>query len=100
MSNTNDIQKPATLAYEDTKKSLADIINNCGFPLFVVEPILKELLDEVRAVRKKQYETDKERYEAELKKATADEGDGIEVIDDTEAVSDVDTEEAIDSVEE
>jgi hypothetical protein len=42
-------------------------INNCQLPMFVIEPILQDLLDQVKAMVQKQYEADKVQYEAQLK---------------------------------
>ena len=44
-----------------------DEINNCQLPMFVIEPILQDLLDQVRTAAQKQYESDKRQYEEQLK---------------------------------
>lgn len=45
---------------------MADLINNSGLPPFVMEPIVKDMLLEIQAATKKQYEYDKEQYEQAL----------------------------------
>ena len=60
------MNKPITIIYEEFKQQLADLINNSGLPILMIEPILQNYLNEVRAVIKKQYETDKRAYEASL----------------------------------
>ena len=47
---------------------LVEEINNCKLPMFVIEPILQELLDQVKIMAQKQYEADKMQYEEQLKK--------------------------------
>ena len=55
-----------TVKYEEFKRDLANLINNSGLPAFVVEPVLKDYLIEIKDVVKKQYETDKSQYESSL----------------------------------
>lgn len=57
------MDKPITLVRSDFIKDIANVINNSGLPAFVIEPILKNFLDEVRIVMNQQYENDKIQYE-------------------------------------
>lgn len=61
-----NIVKPITLIRQEFVDTLVDEINNCQLPMFVIEPILQDLLDQVRAAAQKQYEADKAQYEAQL----------------------------------
>jgi hypothetical protein len=61
------MNKPFTLVYEDFKQELANAINNCGLPALVIESILRDYLNEIRAVAQSQYHSDKAKYEAYLK---------------------------------
>lgn len=60
------MEKPLTLVFEELKKDIADLINCSGLPAFMVEPILKEYMNEVHVSAMRQYEYDKEQYEAYL----------------------------------
>ena len=60
------MNKPITMVYEEFKQQLADLINNSGLPVFVIEPILQNYLSEVRTLVKRQYEYDKAQYEEAL----------------------------------
>ena len=62
-----NIVKPITLIRQEFVDTLVDEINNCQLPMFVIEPILQDLLDQVRTVAQKQYELDKRQYEEQLK---------------------------------
>jgi len=62
-----NIVKPITLIRQEFVDTLVEKINNCQLPMFVIEPILQDLLDQVKVVVQKQYETDKAQYEAQLK---------------------------------
>lgn len=64
-----NIVKPITLIRQEFVDTLVEEINNCQLPMFVIEPILQDLLDQVKVAVKKQYETDKARYEAQLNEA-------------------------------
>ena len=63
MDTNNTISKPMILVREEVIDSLVATINNSGLPLFVIEPILKDLLNEVRIGVKKEYESEKSNYE-------------------------------------
>ena len=68
------MNKPITVIYEDFKQELADLINNCELPFFVIENVLQNYLAEAKFIAKKQYEIDKTRYE----KSLSDSSDSIE----------------------
>lgn len=60
------ITKPISVARQEFIEKIVNEINTCGLPLFVVEPILKDLLNEVSAAVKRQYEKEKAQYEQAL----------------------------------
>jgi hypothetical protein len=62
-----NIVKPVTLIRQEFVDTLVEEINNCPLPMFVIEPILQDLLDQVKVMVQKQYEADKAQYEAQLK---------------------------------
>lgn len=61
-----NIVKPITLIRQEFVETLVEEINNCQLPMFVIEPILQNLLNQVKAAVQEQYETDKAQYEAQL----------------------------------
>ena len=61
-----NIVKPITLIRQEFVDTLVEEINNCQLPMFVIEPILQDLLDQVKVAAQKQYEADKVQYEAQL----------------------------------
>lgn len=63
------MSKPITVAYEDLKSGIAELINGSGLPAFMIEPVIKDFLIEIKDVAKQQYEYDKEQYDAEMSKA-------------------------------
>ena len=62
----NIVVKPITLIRQEFVDTLVEEINNCQLPMFVIEPILQNLLDQVKVAVQKQYEADKAQYEAQL----------------------------------
>lgn len=58
--------KPVSVARQEFIEQLVDNINNCQLPMFVIEPILQDMLNMVRAAAQKQYEAEKAQYEAQL----------------------------------
>ena len=61
-----NIVKPITLIRQEFVDTLVEEINNCQLPMFVITPILQDLLDQVKVAANKQYEADKVQYEAQL----------------------------------
>lgn len=57
------MDKPITLIVEETKMKLAEVINTCGLPPFIIEPMLSEFLKETQFAVRKQYELDKAEYD-------------------------------------
>lgn len=65
------MKKPSTVAYEEFKQNVADLINNSGLPIFIVEAVLQNYLNEARVIARNQYEADKAEYEEFLRKGSA-----------------------------
>lgn len=65
-----EIIKPITLVREELIKNLIELINSQQLPMFVIESILKDLLDEVHNLNIKQTEEDKKKYQEALQKAS------------------------------
>ena len=63
MSENKKIEKPTILLIEDFKNGLANLINNSNLPTFIIEPILKDFLNETRIIINRQYEAEKAQYE-------------------------------------
>lgn len=64
-----NIVKPATLARRELIDKLVEVINESQLPMFVITPILEDLLAEVKSVEQKEYEADKAQYEQQLAQA-------------------------------
>lgn len=61
------IEKPIMVVRQEFIDAIYDNINNCGLPLFIIEPILKDVYLEVRSMSQKQYEVEKADYESKLR---------------------------------
>lgn len=57
--------KPITVARAEFASALVELCNNAQLPFFVIESILKDVLQEVHAASVKQYEAEKAEYEKE-----------------------------------
>ena len=64
-----NIAKPVTLVRRELIDKLVEVINESQLPMFVITPILENLLDEVKSVEQKEYETDTAQYEQQLAQA-------------------------------
>lgn len=60
------MNKPFTVAYEDFKQEMADLINNSGLPAVLIKSVLQCCLNEVTIIANKQYLSDKLEYEKYL----------------------------------
>lgn len=67
MDKEKEILKPMSIARAEFISSLTDLINNSMLPPFVIEPILKDMYNDIHMIAKKQYEIDVERYNKQLK---------------------------------
>jgi hypothetical protein len=62
------MNKPSTIIYEEFKQDLANLINKSGLPAFIIEPVLRDYLIEIKTLAQKQYQADKAEYENSLAK--------------------------------
>lgn len=58
--------KPITLVHEEFVADLTSIINNSKLPAFIIEPVLKDLYLEIKAMSQRQLARDKEIYNQSL----------------------------------
>lgn len=56
------IQKPISVLRVDFINNLINLINTSELPAYILEPILKDALEDVRILMRKQYKEDHEAY--------------------------------------
>lgn len=61
------IQKPITMVRNEFITELTALINDSGLPAFIIEPILKDTLYDVRIAAQRQAEADEKNYRKALK---------------------------------
>lgn len=69
----NDIQKPITVARAEFISNITSLINNSGLPPFIIEPILKDMLYDVRIMAQRQLEQDTNQYREMVAAVKSDE---------------------------
>ena len=69
-----NIEKPMILARQEFADKLVGIINNSGLPMFVIEPILRDVYSEVKAMMQKQYEAELARYNSQMQEMQTNNG--------------------------
>lgn len=67
------IEKPITIVRQELIEAISNDINNSNLPLFIVEPILKDMYLEIKSLSQRQYVIDKNEYESKLKLGDANE---------------------------
>ena len=60
------MNKPANLIIEETKEKIVKVINESGLPPFLLEPILKNLYDQISILKQRELEKSKQEYENSL----------------------------------
>ena len=68
-----NIVKPMSVVKQEFTEQLVDDINNCKLPLFVIEYVLQDVLNTVKAAAKQQCEMEKLQYEQQLIKPKQEE---------------------------
>lgn len=68
MNQNEKIAKPLTLLREDFMNGMVDLCNTSGLPLFIIENVLKDLIQDIHLASQKQIEADREKYRLEISK--------------------------------
>lgn len=61
-----DNKKPITLIREDFINEIVDTCNNSGLPFFMIEDIMKDLIQNIHAAAQQQLEQDRANYKKSL----------------------------------
>lgn len=74
MKNTNNtIEKPTVMIMEESKQMLVDTINKITLPMFLLEPIVKDIYNEISLQARNELEYSKIEYEKALVNLRAEE---------------------------
>ncbi len=65
----NKIQKPISMVKQEFSEKIVDMINNSGLPIFLIEYVLKDIMNGVHAASVQQLETDTRIYQEQLEKS-------------------------------
>ena len=57
------MDKPLSMKLAETKRQIADIINNSGLHICVIEPIVRDIANEVSLLAQRQAEIEQKEYE-------------------------------------
>ena len=60
------MNKPANLIIEETKEKIVKVINESGLPPFLLEPVLKDLYNQISILKQQELEKSKQEYENSL----------------------------------
>lgn len=63
MESCKNISKPISVLRVEFIKDIMNLINSSSLPAYVIEPILKDIHNDIVIVCKKQYELDLKEYE-------------------------------------
>ena len=65
--NNKEILKPVTILREEFINNLTDMVNNSDLPMFVLEPIFRDMHSKIKIAEQKQLENDKIKYQEIIK---------------------------------
>lgn len=68
----NNIGKPVSMIRMEFITALTELINNSNLPLFIIEPILKDMYNDVRIASQKQTEEEIRQYQKAIEKNASD----------------------------
>lgn len=68
-SNEKVINKPISVARDDLIGDFAKAVNESGLPIYMIEYIIRDFLNEVSRVAAQQAEKEKQQYQINLEKA-------------------------------
>lgn len=60
------MEKPISLIIDETRRSLISICNNSGLPTFILEPMVKDIYQEIKLLANEQLKQDTEEYNNSL----------------------------------
>ncbi len=60
------MNKPANLIADETRQKITNVINNSGLPAFILEPIIKDLYNQIAYLKKNELENSKKEYSKSL----------------------------------
>ena len=58
-----EILKPVTILREEFINNLTDMVNNSDLPMFVLEPIFRDMHSKIKIAEQKQLENDKLKFQ-------------------------------------
>jgi len=56
------MEKPITLTIFETKKKIAEIIQESSLPIYIIEPIMRELYVDIKTMNEQKLQEDMEKY--------------------------------------
>lgn len=62
------MQKPITLIREEFAQNMVSVVNRSGLPFFIMEPIVKDLLESIQDGARRQAEADQAAYSEYMQK--------------------------------
>lgn len=68
-----DINKPVALVVDDFTRKLMEVIEGSQLPCFIMEPILKDLHNQLMDLRRQELQSAQKEYEAVLAQANDNE---------------------------
>lgn len=67
--NNKEVLKPVTILREEFIANLTNMINDSELPMFVLEPIFKDMHNKIRIAEQQQLENDKKKYQELIDKS-------------------------------
>lgn len=72
-NNNTEVYKPVSMMRDEFVQGLISLANNSGLPAIIMEYVVRDFYQDIRATAAKQYEQEKQQYQDELAKQTKNE---------------------------
>lgn len=72
-NNNTEVYKPVSMMRDEFVQGLINLANNSGLPAIIMEYVVRDFYQDIRATAAKQYEQEKQQYQDELAKQTKNE---------------------------
>lgn len=72
-NNNTEVYKPVSMMRDEFVQGLINLANNSGLPAIIMEYVVRDFYQDIRATATKQYEQEKQQYQDELAKQTKNE---------------------------
>lgn len=66
-TNVATVEKPLSVMINDFQKNIYNVLNNCGLPISIVEPVLKSIYSDISLANSQMLMKEQMKYQEQMK---------------------------------